>query len=361
MLNKKIALYFPFSRKADELDDELRIVEGYAFVNEVVRGEGGIRLKRSAMEASTAAYLAEGTVRAMHQPIAAGKPIEVTWDKTGAFLRAFIADDQEWRKVKTGVYRGFSIGVNGKVTPGTMDVDECEWWDTSLVDRGKDPDAKFMAFRAEGAEENFTPDVVIDASTEVKRTDSFNDLVAQYQTQDDCDDALNYLWDVLYSLAWSEDEDKEAQASESIDQFKAYILPKIAASAIKKRSAPEPVIQRVEVQVEDVEAKQVLMRQVEESRTELSRVQGLLSHAEAEVVRLGNLPAKLNKPIVFADVAALDRTFAQHRDETEVELEKAAAELAELKATPIPVSDRDQDTRLANIQAKERYIKFLKG
>ena len=48
------------------VDKDTREVEGYAFVNEVVPGEGGMRLKRSAMQAATSDYMklsTEGLMR----------------------------------------------------------------------------------------------------------------------------------------------------------------------------------------------------------------------------------------------------------------------------------------------------------
>src|SRR6202044_2202190 len=153
LLNMKTTLNpiyvdFPISR----VDDEQRIVEGIAFANEVVPGEGGIRLKRSAMMAATSDYLKNGTCREMHQPSAVGTPLSVVWEgekgSERALLTAKIVDDAAWKKVKEGVYKGFSIGVIPRVMRG-KDVEACSWWDTSLVDVGKDRDAKFTVFRVE--------------------------------------------------------------------------------------------------------------------------------------------------------------------------------------------------------------------
>ena len=165
---KPIHLFGEISR----VDDEQRIVEGYAFVNESVPGEGGIKLKRSAMEAATADYVTNGTSREMHQPIAAGKPLDVTWDEKGAYLRVKVVDDQAWNKVKEGVYKGFSIGVNAKVMRG-KDVTACEWWDSSLVDRGKDKDATFSVWRAVGIDADAEVDVEVydEADEELERAE----------------------------------------------------------------------------------------------------------------------------------------------------------------------------------------------
>lgn len=53
-----------------------------------------------------------GNVRAMHQNIAAGKLIELKADDVhkGFYVGAKIVDDNEWKKVVSGVYTGFSVG-----------------------------------------------------------------------------------------------------------------------------------------------------------------------------------------------------------------------------------------------------------
>lgn len=129
--------------KIERRDDGVMIVPGYAFVNEVVRGEGEIRLKRAAMEAATPEYMKFGAVREMHQPIAAGTAILARWDDTGAYLEAEIVDAAAKEKVERKVYKGFSVSVRPTLMRG-KEVEACEWIETSLVDRPKDPDALFL-------------------------------------------------------------------------------------------------------------------------------------------------------------------------------------------------------------------------
>ncbi|HEY3782369.1 MAG TPA: hypothetical protein VGL56_14905 [Fimbriimonadaceae bacterium] len=165
---KPIYRTYPIER----IDEDERVVEGYAFVNEVVPGEGGIRLKRSAMEAATADYLANGTSRELHQPSAAGKPLSVLWDEKGALLRVKVVDDRAWSKVKEGVYKGFSVGVIPEVMRG-KDVEKCNWWDTSLVDVGKDKDARFTVWRVEGMGEGCVEDGLRYSALGLRAEDSF--------------------------------------------------------------------------------------------------------------------------------------------------------------------------------------------
>jgi Family of unknown function (DUF6582) len=141
---KPFHLFVPFETIERREEDGAYIVEGYAFCNEVVGGEGGVRLKRSAMEAATPDYLRFGAIREMHQPIAAGTCLQATWDDKGCRLRAEIVDDQAIKKIERKVYKGFSVGVNPTgMTPDRV-VESCEWPETSLVDRPKDPDALFL-------------------------------------------------------------------------------------------------------------------------------------------------------------------------------------------------------------------------
>lgn len=136
----------------ERVDEDARTVEAYAFVNEVVEGEGGIRLKRSAMEEATGDYLRWANVRRMHQADAVGIAHSVEWDARGARMVLEVVDDDAWTKVRRGVYKGLSVGVQATLMRG-KDVEKCRWIETSLVDRPKDPGAVILAVRLDSAEE----------------------------------------------------------------------------------------------------------------------------------------------------------------------------------------------------------------
>src|SRR4051812_24304651 len=53
-----------------------------------------------------------GNLRAMHQPVAAGKLTAMDFDDDAQTIDvcAKVVDDAEWQKVEEGVYTGFSIG-----------------------------------------------------------------------------------------------------------------------------------------------------------------------------------------------------------------------------------------------------------
>lgn len=164
--HKPIELFVPFDYDRIERQGDALLVEGYAFVNETVTGENGIRLKRKAMENATPDYMRFGALREMHQRSAAGTCMAVLWDDRGAKITAKIVDPVARLKVEERVYKGFSVGVLPTVVRG-KDVEMCEWSETSLVDRPKDPDA-LIVFRAAGYDPNQEFDVQVwDAGEEI--------------------------------------------------------------------------------------------------------------------------------------------------------------------------------------------------
>ena len=160
---KPFRVYFPIER----VDEKERIAEGYAFVNEVVEGEGGVRLRRTAMQKATEGYMKWGAVREMHEAKAAGTALQVKWDDKGALLRAKIVDDDAWKKVQAGVYKGFSVGVRAKQMRG-LNVEQADWIETSLVDRPADPDAVISLVRATTDTGGEADVEILDDPTDVK-------------------------------------------------------------------------------------------------------------------------------------------------------------------------------------------------
>jgi hypothetical protein len=154
---KPIHFFVPFDaiERADKrpgVFDEDGLLPGYAFVNEVVEGEGGMRLLRSSMEAATPDWMKFGNVREMHTKNAAGVALHAEWDPLGLFVRSDVVDPVAKLKVERGVYKGYSVGVQPLAMRG-LDVTECKIIELSLVDRPKDPESLFTAYRAVDAEE----------------------------------------------------------------------------------------------------------------------------------------------------------------------------------------------------------------
>jgi hypothetical protein len=248
-LVNRLDVFAPISRVYEENGNV--IVEGYAFVNEIVPGEGGIRLKRSAMVAATDDFLKYGTgaLRAMHQPIAAGLVPVVRWDDKGAFIRAEVVDENEKQKTLAGVYKGFSVGVAPMVMRG-LDVEKCCWAETSLVDRPKDPDSVCTVVRADGVsstsieievddEDDDTSTTVSISLTDAAPQDFATAIGIDNATEavyDEGWDASYTLWEVLYDIAASGVSNAEELARKSIQQFADYIAPMVAGNTMPAKA-----------------------------------------------------------------------------------------------------------------------------
>lgn len=386
---KPLSMFFPISR----VDDEARVVEGYAFVNETVPGEGGIRLKRSAMIDATADYVANGTCREIHQPSAAGKPLDVQWDNKGAYLRMKVVDDQAWRKVKEGVYKGFSVGVTPKVMRGN-DVTACEWWDTSLIDRGKDKDALFTVWRSGEVDRDAEVDV------EVLERASFSDYLTDWSPSTLRDMALDYLWNSLWDIQYTDGtpEEKEAAVRTTCSEFADFIVGVLATGELpnivqspddEERSADLPEITRAQVETflaatDEITVSRLAWTNAEagamasqeaiarattlestistltierdESQTELARVQGEHATAIERVRQLENEPAR--KPPVRVP-EAVTRTFAATPNPDADKITALKTELAEISRSQPSGSDQIASQRIARISMIRSELREL--
>ena len=387
---KKLNFYFPITR----VDEDSRTVEGYAFRNEVVPGEGGIRLKRSAMEAATPDYEQWGTIRAMHQPIAAGVLEAVTWDDNGAFIRVNVVDNQEWEKVKAKVYKGFSVGVRALAMRG-LDVERAEWIETSLVDRPKDPDALITAFRVSDTEAPYEAEVLARAS--------FAEYLEGCAATDLRNMALDYLWHSLWDIQYMEgaDEEKDAAVRETCGQFTEFVVGMIVSGTLPNikqidgdddeeraisvqdavaRLASEPLaailaplqsigglvaIDRTRltesyVAVADHQAEISRLDQTVSALTverdaqiaEVARVRGLVTAAEARVKELEKQPARV--PPVRNPVA-LPRAFGTPDPES-ASVKAAQSELDELSRLAPSADPSEQQRRIIRIGQLKRAL-----
>jgi HK97 family phage prohead protease len=134
-----------------KVDAEQRVVAGYAST-ENVDSQGEVILL-SALESALDDYLEFPTVRQMHQLDAVGKTVEATIDEKGLYISAKIVDDMAWKKVTTGVFRGFSVG--GKVLSRDPDnrkiITKVRLDEISLVDRPSNSEARIDVWKAAGA------------------------------------------------------------------------------------------------------------------------------------------------------------------------------------------------------------------
>lgn len=138
--------------KVEEGSDGTLMVEGIA-TTETVDGDGEV-VEADAVKAALPDFLrlGSGPLREMHQPLAAGR---VDAAAVGADRRtritATVVDPVAIRKVKAGVYKGFSIG--GKVVARDPDdrntITALRLTEISLVDRPANPDAVITLVKLE--------------------------------------------------------------------------------------------------------------------------------------------------------------------------------------------------------------------
>lgn len=144
-------LYGEFSKVEDQPDGTI-VVHGIAS-SESVDSDGEV-ITSEAMKAALPGYMKFPAIREMHQPKAAGTALSVHVGRDGlTHLEAHIVDKEAVLKVRTKVYRGFSVG--GRVPAGGRDeknplkIKAVELVEISLVDRPANPDAVIQVWKAD--------------------------------------------------------------------------------------------------------------------------------------------------------------------------------------------------------------------
>lgn len=154
--------------KTEELSDGTIKVWGFASAD--TEDSDGEIITADAMKSALPGYMKWGAVREMHQAKAAGTAIEAEVQDDGkTWFGAHIVDSEAVKKVKAGVYKGFSIG--GKVTErdelNKSVIKGLNLIEVSLVDRPANPDAVFTMYKAEGLEEEQPEISAVDALAEL--------------------------------------------------------------------------------------------------------------------------------------------------------------------------------------------------
>lgn len=154
-----------------KVDDEQRMVFGYASTEAQDR-HGEIVLK-SAVDAALADYLEYANLREMHQLSAVGTTEEASLDDKGLYIGAKVVDDTAWRKVTSGVYKGFSIGgkVLARDAKNKRIITKIRLDEISLVDRPSNPESKFDLWRAAGAPDTDVDDPIAKITAALKVAD----------------------------------------------------------------------------------------------------------------------------------------------------------------------------------------------
>jgi hypothetical protein len=168
-------MYVPILR----VDEEERMVYGYGTREDVVDSYGTI-IDLDSVRKALPDYMQWRNVREMHQSSAVGTADEITIDDKGVQLGVKVVDDVAWNKVKTGVYKGFSIGGKKDYQDGNR-IFLKEITEFSLVDRPSNGGCPFEEFRIYGGDEEMeeTAEVATQEVAEVVETNVAETEVVQ--------------------------------------------------------------------------------------------------------------------------------------------------------------------------------------
>lgn len=181
--NSKLAMFIPLLK----VDMQKREVWGRG-TQEVVDGHGEIMdyatsvpyfKKWSADAEQRSGGKSKGNLRAMHQPIAAGKLIDIQFndDEKAIDIGTYVSDDNEWQKVLDGTYTGFSVG--GDYAKRWMDMQKAGVTrftaaphEISLVDAPAVSTAVFELVKLDGSREMRKIGVGAPAFADLVKTDA---------------------------------------------------------------------------------------------------------------------------------------------------------------------------------------------
>lgn len=222
--------------KMEAQDDGTVKVWGYAS-SEAVDSDGEI-IAAEAMKAAIPDYMKFGAVREMHGSNAAGTAIEINVEDDGrTFFGAHIVDPVAVTKVKTGVYKGFSIGgsVTARDELNKSQITGLKLTEISLVDRPANPDAVFTCYKADkpkadeeaDKDENDKPSDKSDEGKDEKLKDG--DKEPEAEDKDDKGDKDDKKDD--------KEDETEKSASVNLSESEIVLLKTILAR-FEKSSAP---------------------------------------------------------------------------------------------------------------------------
>ncbi len=200
--------------KVEDNEDGTITVFGIAST-ESVDSQGEI-VTKGAMEDSFPDYFLHGTgaLRAMHQPIAAGFVSKASIDENGnTVIEATVVDPVEITKVKTGTYKGFSIG--GKIIlpegydAATKTITKMRLIEISLVDRPANPGAVISMWKGEDmSTKDDESEIQIEVTPEaMKSIDAIAELV-------------NKGFDPARLVAFAQEEIAKAEAKDKEEEEK---------------------------------------------------------------------------------------------------------------------------------------------
>ena len=329
--------------KMEAQDDGTVKVWGYAS-SEAVDSDGEI-IAAEAMKAAIPDYMKFGAVREMHGSNAAGTAIEINVEDDGrTFFGAHIVDPVAVTKVKTGVYKGFSIGgsVTARDELNKSQITGLKLTEISLVDRPANPDAVFTCFKADKPKDGEEA-----ADKDNKPADKADETPADDTEKADSDKADKKVDD-------KEDDKKdetEKSASVNLSESEITILKAVLAKAEKPKDEPvaksiyqvkslTDVLISLKWLIDDANYGSVdkdITAQIKESEASLAESLKALTASEADKL-VDGLSAKADKSDDLAKAEPADE-LAKAQDalkKSNDALAKAQAEIESLKKQAAP-------------------------
>lgn len=329
--------------KMEAQDDGTVKVWGYAS-SEAVDSDGEI-IAAEAMKAAIPDYMKFGAVREMHGSNAAGTAIEINVEDDGrTFFGAHIVDPVAVAKVKTGVYKGFSIGgsVTARDELNKSQITGLKLTEISLVDRPANPDAVFTCYKADKPKDEEEAadkaDKPSDKSTEEEdENPKDGDKEPKAEDKDDKDD--------------DKKDEAEKSVSVNLSESEIAILKAVLAKADKPKDEPvaksmyqvkslADVLMSLKWLVEDAvygNIDDAVTAQIKESAASLAESLKALTVSETDKL-VDGLAAKADKSDDLAKAESVDE-LAKAQDalkKSNDALAKARAEIESLKKQAAP-------------------------
>lgn len=325
--------------KMEAQDDGTVKVWGYAS-SEAVDSDGEI-IAAEAMKAAIPEYMKFGAVREMHGSNAAGTAIEINVEDDGrTFFGAHIVDPVAVTKVKTGVYKGFSIGgsVTARDELNKSQITGLKLTEISLVDRPANPDAVFTCFKADKPKDD-------------EETADKDDEPADKADETSADDAEKADGDKKDDKEDDKKDEAEKSASVELSASEIAILKAVLAKAEKSKDEPvaksmwqvkslADVLASLKWLIEDAiydDVDVAVIAQIKESAGSLAESLKALTVSEADKL-VDGLAAKADKSDDLAKAESADE-LAKAQDalkKSNDALAKAQAEIESLKKQAAP-------------------------
>lgn len=333
--------------KMEAQDDGTVKVWGYAS-SEAVDSDGEI-IAAEAMKAAIPDYMKFGAVREMHGSNAAGTAIEINVEDDGrTFFGAHIVDPVAVTKVKTGVYKGFSIGgsVTARDELNKSQITGLKLTEISLVDRPANPDAVFTCYKADKPKDEEEADKEEDDKPSDKSAEEEGDKPKdgdkkpEAEDKDDKDDKED-----------DKKDEAEKSASVNLSESESAILKAVLAKAEKPKDEPvaksmwqvkslADVLVSLKWLISDAGydgVDEAVIAQIKDSAGSLAESLKALTVSEADKL-VDDLEAKADKSDDLAKAESVDE-LAKAQDalkKSNDALAKAQAEIESLKKQAAP-------------------------